>query len=79
MHNVVSYHFYAWNVPRTNITLYEGFFSQADVFFEEVDQMEAARMAMNPNVKTTIDESTLHFAVCIHYCVHNICSWMRFE
>ena len=52
----ISYHFYA--SPGTDTTQNEAAasFQQADQFFGQVQEMEAARIKYNPNAKTTIDE-----------------------
>jgi len=52
----ISYHFYAYAVSRTNPGYYDDFFSQADGFFRYVQQIETIRKALNPTVKTAIDE-----------------------
>jgi len=52
----ISYHFYAGSPSRANVTDFQGFFPQADGFFAQVQQLQAIRQSLAPNVKTTIDE-----------------------
>jgi hypothetical protein len=51
----ISYHFYA-NTARLNATKFEDFFSQADLFFEQVATIEKIRKQLKPNWKTTLNE-----------------------
>lgn len=52
----ISYHFYA--TPQNSTTQDEAAqsFQQADQFFTEVQQIEAARKRISPHTKTTLDE-----------------------
>jgi hypothetical protein len=52
----ISYHFYAGPNNSTTQDEATSSFQQADQFFEEVAEIEAARKQIAPNTKTTVDE-----------------------
>jgi hypothetical protein len=51
----ITFHFYA-NAIRTNVSQYEGFFTQADNFFPTAKQIFGIRDSLNPTVKTDMNE-----------------------
>jgi hypothetical protein len=55
--DLISYHFYASPSGSNPTTYGPAGFAQADSFLSQVDQIEAIRMQLAPQVRTTVDET----------------------
>jgi hypothetical protein len=54
---MISFHFYASCSSRTDVNSYHNFFSDADNFIDEIDQVIAIRDELSPSTQLNVDET----------------------